>query len=63
MHFDNSFSRVYIYIYVDHLAMEAASELKRLWRGRRERGRKGGMRHSLKGRVYEDLAYVSRNVR
>lgn len=36
MHFDNSFSRIYVH----HLAMEAASELKRLWReGGRGRGR------------------------
>lgn len=36
MHFDNSFSRIYVH----HLAMEAASELKRLWReGGRRRGR------------------------
>lgn len=36
MHFDNSFFRIYVH----HLAMEAASELKRLWReGERGRGR------------------------
>lgn len=36
LHFDNSFSRIYVH----HLAMEAASELKRLWReGERGRGR------------------------
>lgn len=56
MHFDDSFSRMYVH----HLAMEAASELKRLWR---ERGGREEMRYSLKGRVYDDLAYVSTNVR